>query len=109
MRLNYLEASFMTGYLIAEKWGIEAGASVAALASSHEEDEVRIIENAPPFHKYDYLVNAGANYLLSDHLTVNVRYSYSIVPMRTLFSGYSYYYTGGQYNKVVGLAMLYRF
>ncbi len=99
----------MLKYFIAKKWIIEGGPSMGVLLSAHEEDE-----NPNPFHstfhKYDFLVNGGASYMLSEKFSVNIRYSYSIVPIRFIGDDPVYYYlSGDQYNSVLAFGLEYQF
>ncbi len=110
MRLNYVEAPLLVNYSLGKKWNLEAGVAFATLVSTYEEDQLGEILNAPPFHRYDYLVAAGGNYHISGHLGVNVRYTYSVTTIRPKNENYNYFYfIGGQFNKVIAVCLTYRF
>jgi hypothetical protein len=110
MRLNYIEVPVLVNYHFGKKWNIEAGVAFATLLSALEEDQQGVITNAPPFHRADYLVCAGGNYLITDHFIFNVRYSYSVTTIRPKDENYNYFYfIGGQFNKVVAFSIAYRF
>jgi hypothetical protein len=110
MRLNYIEVPLLFNYYLGKKWNLEAGFAFAALLSGYQEDEAGEVKNAPDFNKADYLFCGGANYFITDHFLFNVRYSYSVTSMRANDENYSYYYfTGGQYNKVLAFAFAYIF
>lgn len=110
MRLSYIEVPLMFNYYVGKKWNLEAGFALATLLSSYEEDQTGEILHAPEFNRFDYLVAVGGNYFITDHLFFNIRYSYSIVPMRGKIEGYEYrYFIGGQYNKVLAFALAYVF
>ena len=110
MRLNYIEVPVMFNYYPGKKWNIEAGLAFATLISAHEEDQFGEVKNAPPFHQNDYQVGIGGNYFISEHLSVNGRYTYSITSIRPKTANYDYFYfIGGQYNKVLAFALAYRF
>jgi hypothetical protein len=110
MRLNYIEVPLMFRYQLSKKIIGEAGPSFATLVSSEETDEVGIIKSRPPFHKFDFDVNAGGYYLLSDNWSFNFRFSYSIVPIRPFDTAHPYaFFDRGQFNNLLSMALCYRF
>ena len=110
MRLSYIEVPLLYNYYVGKKWNLEAGIGVAALLSAYEEDQTGEILNAPEFNRFDYLIEVGANYFITSNFFFNIRYSYSIIPMRSKPDGYDYrYFLGGQYNKVLAFALAYVF
>jgi hypothetical protein len=110
MRLNYIEVPLMLRYQFSKKIIGEAGPSFATLIFSEEVDEVGVIKSRPPFHKFDFDVNAGGYYLLSDSWSFNFRFSYSIVPIRPFDSAHPYaFFDRGQFNNVLAMALFYRF
>jgi hypothetical protein len=110
MRLGYIEVPLLFNYYVGKKWNLEAGVAFAALVSSYEEDETGEILHAPEFNRLDYLIAIGANYFITSNFYFNIRYSYSIVPMRGKTENYNYrYFIGGQYNEVLAFTMGYVF
>jgi hypothetical protein len=110
MRLNYMEVPLMVRFQFSKKILGEAGLSIATLVSSEESDEVGVIKSRPEFKKFDYLVNAGGYYKLSDNWLFNVRFSYSIFPIRPFDSARPYaFFDKGQFNNVLALALYYQF
>lgn len=110
MRLNYMEVPLLYQFSLGKKWNLEAGFAFATLLSAKEEDQFGEITTAPPFHRYDYLVCAGGNYAITNHLLLNLRYTYSVTSIRPKNEHYNYFYfTGGQYNKVVACALSWQF
>ena len=110
MRLDYIEVPITINYRLGKKWSVEAGISFATLVSSYEEDQLGEITNAPPFHRADYLVCAGASYQVTDHIFVNARYTYSLTTIRPKEENYNYFYfIGGQFNKVLAFVLAYQF
>ena len=109
LRLNYVEAPFMLSYFVNKKLSVEAGLSLGVLISYYEEDETGIPYNSD-FHKYDFLGNGGINYMLSEHLSVGVRFSYSLVPIRLYGDEAPYYYFNrNQFNNVLAFSLQYQF
>jgi hypothetical protein len=110
MRLNYIEVPLMFRYRLSKKIIAEAGPSAATLVSSEEVDEVGVILSRPPFHKFDFDVNAGGYYLLSENWSFNFRFSYSIVPIRPFDSARPYaFFDRGQFNNVLAICLGYQF
>lgn len=110
MRLNYIEVPLLISHSVGKKWNLEAGGSFATLVSAHEEDQSGEITNAPAWHKVDYLVCVGANYMLSEHLILNLRYRYSVATIRPKNENYNYFYSyKGQFNKLFSFSLAYRF
>ena len=110
MRLNYLEVPLLLNYQVGGKLKFEAGPSFAALISSYEEDQNGELKGAVEFNKFDYLINVGATYNISEHWFANARFSYSLGPIRKFTQGYVYsYYKNGQYNQVLAFTLGYQF
>jgi hypothetical protein len=110
MRLNYIEVPLMFRFRLSKKIIAEAGPSFATLVSSEESDAIGVINGRPPFHKYDFGVNGGGYYILSENWAFNFRFSYSIVPIRPFDSARPYAFLDrGQFNNVLALAFFYQF
>jgi hypothetical protein len=110
MRLNYIEVPLVFRFQFSKKIIGEAGPSVATLVSSEESDEVGVIKSRPEFKKFDYLVNGGGYYKLSDNWLFNLRFSYSIFPIRPFDTARPYaFFDRGQFNNVLALALHYQF
>ena len=108
MRLSYFEVPVLVKWQALKKLNIEAGPSVGVLIFSEEETEAGIL-NAPPFKKMEFSGNIGASYPLTEKLTVNTRYSQSLLPIRP-FPGYvTDFFHSGQYNTVLAFTLQYRF
>ena len=110
MRLNYIDVPLLFNYYVGKKWNLEGGIAFSVLLSSYEETETGEIMNAPEFNRMDYLLCVGGNYFFTEHLFFNIRYSYSITPIRYKRENYSsFYFIGGQYNEVLAFALAYKF
>ncbi len=110
IRLNYVEVPVLFKYMLSKKIVAEAGPSFATLIHSEEIDEFGLITSRPPFHKFDFDVNAGGYYLLSDNWSFNFRFSYSIVPIRPFDTAHPYaFFDRGQFNNLLAMALCCRF
>src|SRR5205085_10040998 len=94
----------------ATKFSFEFGPAVGALIFSEEEDQLGIENDKPPFKKIDLSGNIGVSYPLTEHLTINTRFSNSIIPIRHFPSGFSFaFFDRGQYNTVLAFSLHYQF
>lgn len=109
IKLRYIEMPLLVRYLYKPKLNFESGLSLGYLAGSEERYNGDIIEGARPFNKYEFGWIIGANVLLYKKLTFNVRYSYSILPVRPHSGGAVYQGNRGQYNNVVAFSFYYKF
>ena len=64
------------------KFEFEAGIAIGVLVQSKEEDTGGPVAGGVPFQKYDIPFLLGLNYPVSDHFSTNIRYEYSILPVR---------------------------
>ncbi len=111
-RLNYVEVPFMFSTNYKVKYRFEGGLSFAYLFKSHEESsQVGIIDN--PFKTYDFCYNVGFGYRLSEKLYSNLRYSYSLIPIRDynnnvyLGTFWTRIFNKGLYNNVLQVSINY--
>jgi hypothetical protein len=110
MRLNYIEVPLVFRWKASKKFILETGPSFSVLVSSYEADQLGELVYAPPFEKTDVSVHAGLLYVLTDRWNVNVRYGFSVLPVRPLTPALSYrYIDSGQFNEVLQLALNYTF
>ena len=113
LRLNYVEVPVTLHYKKA-KWDYELGLSYARLISSFEsisiDQPVFLDPNLYYFNKDDYEMIFGASYKFYKHYQINMRYQFSLVPIRPLDRfPYSYYAYDGQQNSVVNIRLIYLF
>ncbi|MEK6616790.1 MAG: porin family protein [Bacteroidota bacterium] len=87
LNLNYAEVPILIKYAFSVpdsaskqkiKFQLEGGVAVGALVQSKEGP----VLGGVPFQKFDYSTILGLNYFLSEHTGFNVRYEYSIFPVR---------------------------
>jgi hypothetical protein len=112
LRLNYVEMPFLIKYKYKYKLTFETGLGFGYLASYKEGNE-----NGPfpdyvqiPFHKFELSYHIGSYYQLFKRLSVNVRYSYSLLPIRQHINGENkFLFNKGQFNNVICFSFYYQF
>lgn len=112
LRLNYIELPFSYRFNLTKKIKLEGGLMIAYLITSKEFDENgEIIPDLTVdyFNDFDFSIMAGINYKLSKKLSINFRYSYSILPIRGTPKIDTNRWTKGQYNSVLCTALQYNF
>ena len=112
LKLNYAEVPFLFIFNNKSKYRFEIGLSGAYLFSSYEENGM-IGSYKGSLKKFDLNYNMGAGYKLNDKFYVNLRYVYSILPIRE-YSRYAYLgnfwqrmFNRGLYNNCVSLSINY--
>ena len=111
LRLNYIEMPFLLKYTIKNKLSMDAGIGLGYLASHREN-----INDAPsdpigarPFNKYEISYQMGGNYQILPKLAFNIRYVYSILPVRPHAGGGKHGLNWGEYNNVISFSIYYQF
>ncbi len=112
LKLNYLEVPFLFIYNHKSKYRFEVGLSGAYLFSDYEENGM-IGAYKGSLNKIDLCYNMGAGYKLNDKTYLNLRYSYSLLPIRE-YSRYVYLgnfwqriFNRGLYNNCVSISINY--
>jgi hypothetical protein len=111
LRLNYIEVPLLYKWMTTKSFGFEIGPAAAVLLKSSdvELDQNGAIPFQPAFNPYDFSVMAGVYFKLGEHLKTNLRFSNSVVPVRSHSGGATYRLNRGQYNSVIGLSLQYEF
>lgn len=110
LRLNYAEVPFLLKYYYKSKFVFEAGLAGGYLAKSKESDELGELPydpTKPKFHKFEFNSQLGGYFKISNNFSVNIRYSYSIFPVRPHAGGVVYHNNRGQYNNVLQFSLFY--
>ena len=105
IRLQYVELPLVATYAFTEKLQVYAGGNFGYLFSAAQ-NEGYGYQEFQEFDKYSVDACAGVNYHLLDNLSINVRFSYSVVPIYALYSGATGIYA--MYNNVITFAFYYR-
>ena len=110
LRLNYVEVPFMIKYDYKYKLSFEAGLGAAYLAGSRE--HVNNVEAYPngdrPFNKFEISYQLGGYYQITKRLSVNLRYSYSLLPARPYDSGATHGLNLGECNNLISFSLKYQ-
>lgn len=109
MRLNYIEVPVLLQYH-QKKFIFDLGPSFAYLFKATEYDYGGIVQNQFAFNSTDVCINAGGGYTLIKNLSVNWRFSYSLLPIRK-FPTYSglWYDRNVQKNNLMVFSLIYKF
>lgn len=110
LRLNYAEIPVMLKYKYKPKISFDAGAGFGYMAGSEWKDDYGVVEGGVPFSKFEISYNIGGYYNLTDRIAFNVRYSYSVLPVRKGIYGQRYIlFSWGQFNNVLSFSFYYQF
>ncbi|MBI3501065.1 MAG: PorT family protein [Bacteroidetes bacterium] len=124
LNLNYAEVpvllkySFTTHDSLGEekiKFQFEGGIAVATLVQSREEDNVGLVIGGIPFEKKDISYLLGLNYPLGENFSADVRFEYSMLPVRKSATGQYYqnwtyrFLKPGYYNNLILFSLRYQF
>lgn len=124
LKMNYAEVPILLKYAFAVsdssggqkiKFQLEGGVAVGALVHSEEYDSNGLTPAGTPFQKSDYSTLLGLSYFLSEHIGFNVRYEYSMLPVRKgaiaqYYQNWTYkFLKPGYYNNLILFSFRYRF
>jgi len=108
-RLNYLQAPVLVQTSLMSRLTGEAGIAGAYLVASLEDtDGGGFLEADPPFDQFELSGLLGLNYELSEHFIANVRFNYSLLPVRPHPAGQTRWPDLGQYNNAMLFSLYYR-
>jgi len=112
LRLNYIEMPLLFKYQYKDRLAFEAGLGFGYLISHKENSEYGPIypNNIHPFHKFEIDYQIGGSYQLLENLYFNIRYSYSVLPIRQDINGARrILFQIGQFNNVIIFSFYYQF
>lgn len=109
LRLHYIEIPVLFQYQVIKNLSLEAGPGFGFLVKSVEKDEQGIMPDSKPFNKFELSGSVGVGYSFFERFKFNVRFSYSLLPIREHAGGGTYYSNKGQSNKVLEFILLVRF
>ena len=99
--LDYIEIPVLYNFYLKKRFIFEGGLGFGYLFRSKLDDESGTIpEEQYQFNDMDYNVQFGFNYLITKHLFINIRFSYSILPIAD---------DPSRFNRVLGYAFYYEF
>jgi hypothetical protein len=107
LRLNYAEIPFLIKYDYKYKLSFEAGLGLGYLAGHYErlDDIDRYPNGDRPFHKFELSYQLGGYYQITKRLSVNLRYLYSLLPVRPHESGAKHGLNWGEYNNMISFSL----
>jgi len=108
MGLNYIEVPVLFQYH-QKKFTFEIGPAFGYLISSQEFNQDGEIYMPVPFHSTEFSGDIGVSFQLFKNLSLNWRYSNSLLPIRSFRSGQSRWYNPGQRNNVLAFTLFYQF
>jgi hypothetical protein len=107
--LHYVDIPLTVHYIYRKNFLFELGVAPEFIVYNREEDEYgKTPEDAPPFHRLTMSAIGGIGYIFWDKITLDIRYNYSVVPIRKHPSGQTYLLNRGQYNNVLTFAVYYQ-
>jgi hypothetical protein len=108
-QLHYVEMPLLLHYKASRKLGIEAGLGFGYLFSYAEKDEYGEIpiEDAAKFNAFELSSIIGLRYNIKPFLALNLRYSYSILPILNSPGDITYFFNRGAYNNLFSIGVMY--
>lgn len=108
-KLNYIEMPLFLKYRFWEKFSANIGIAVGYLQKSTENKDGIGDEPAdPPFNEFEFSGLAGIEYKFLKNFYFNVRFNYSILPVRDHPGDQTFFVNRGQYNNVLTFAVYYQ-
>jgi Outer membrane protein beta-barrel domain len=110
LTLHYGDVPILINYHYRERVLFEIGLSPEFLFTSREQEDVNgnSPEDAPPFHRLTMSAIGGIGYTFLEKFMVDVRYNYSVIPIRDHPSGQTYLLNRGQYSNVLTFSLYYQ-
>jgi hypothetical protein len=107
--LHYVDVPVIINYHYRERVLFQLGLSPEFLVLNREYDANGVTpEDAPPFHLLNLSAIGGISYVFLERFAANVRYNYSVLPIRAHASGQTYLLNRGQYNNVLTFSIYYQ-
>lgn len=108
LHLNYLDFS-VSFFRYFKDFSAQFGLTPSYLLNYSEENQFGPVVPDRPFHEFTFHGFLGAGYFLAKGLSLDIRYSNSIVPARPHQSGTTFRLNLGQYNSSLQFLISYRF
>lgn len=111
LRLNYLEMPLLLKFKLKNKFSVELGMTIGYLINWSEDADYGAPVTYNPFKKYDFSTLLGVDYLLTDNLHLNLRFTDSFSPIRPHTDGarswFNSWLNAGQYNNIIIISLQY--
>ena len=112
MRLGYIEMPVFFGFRANDRGSIIGGVSTGYLVHAGEwrDNDPLPEEDVKAFNNFDVQPFIGFQFDMLDNLTVDLRFAYSVLPIRGQpgENATNYYWLNNQFNNVILLAAYYR-
>jgi|WetSurMetagenome_2_1015567.scaffolds.fasta_scaffold59076_3 opacity protein-like surface antigen len=112
MRLGYIDVPLYFGFRANDRISVVGGISAGYLihAKEYNENGVFVEQDQHKFNNFDLEPFLGFQFDLLDRLKVDLRFAYSVVPIRGQpgENATTIYWLNNQFNKVISLALYYR-
>ncbi len=105
IRLQYIEIPLLATYDIFKDFQAQGGVSLGYLFNAAQNDGYGY-ETFDQFDKYEIALSIGVNYEVLEKLSINARFSYSILPTYAMYSGASFPYA--MFNNIISFVLFYR-
>jgi hypothetical protein len=110
MRLNYIDIPVYIAFRSSERTAILGGISTGFLLSGKELNEYGEFppEDQNKFSTIDLQGFIGFQFEMADNLKTDLRFAYSVLPIRDKPVDSNYYWKSNQFNNVITLALYYQ-
>lgn len=108
MSLNYLEVPLIYTFRAVKYVSVHAGPTFGVLVGSKEEDNAGELTGQIPFQKTELGIDGGLSVYFSEHLSLTMRLSTSLLPVRKTGAN-SPLFESGQYNSGLAFFLQYTF
>jgi hypothetical protein len=107
-RLQYVQMPAWLTYQFASRWGLDMGLSIGYLKSGEEDkDGFGLVPANPAFNQWEFSGIAGLNFAFTQRWVGELRFHYSVFPVRSHPGDQTYYLNRGQYNNVLAVSVRY--
>ncbi|NOQ27544.1 MAG: outer membrane beta-barrel protein [Bacteroidales bacterium] len=108
-KLNYIELPIFLKYRFLNKFSANIGLALGSLQKATEDKGGYGDEPAfPEFNQFEFSGLVGVEYKILENLLFNVRFNYSILPVRAHPGDQTYFLNKGQYNNVLTFAVYFQ-
>ncbi len=110
MRLNYIELPVFMAFRTNDRGAVIGGVSPGFLISGKEFDNYGefAAEDQNAFNTIDIQPFIGFQFDFLDYIKTDLRFAFSVLPVRGKPSNTNYYWHNNQFNNVITLAMYYQ-
>lgn len=110
MRLSYIDIPVYLGIRTSENISLLVGASAGYLIKGNEYDNYGLFAEADqhPFNDFDVQGFLGFRFQMTDRLYIDLRGSYSVLPIREQPGDPLWYWKSNQFNNLLSTTVLYR-